>query len=147
MNKVNLKRLAGLAAVVLIGYFTMVEVNTYLGKKTLEKTGLEILPLEAAFLKAKEQDKPILADLSAIWCPTCRRLDAQVLSDPAVKERIHDQFIYARIEYESEEGKAFQKRYGVSGFPNLLILNADGSIVRKLAMTFEPEDFLKQLHI
>jgi thioredoxin-related protein len=35
--------------------------------------------------------------------------------------------------------------YGVRGFPTLLILDADGNLVRKLSLTFDPEQFLAQL--
>jgi thiol:disulfide interchange protein len=141
----TMKRLAIIAAVVLLAYFAQVEINTYLGKRALAEMGLEPLPLTEAFAKAKQDSKLVLADLSAIWCPSCRKLDKQVLSHVEVKRAIAEKYVYARIEYESEDGKVFQKRYNVQGFPHLLILDPTGEVVRHLPVTFDPEAFAKQL--
>ena len=83
--------------------------------------------------------------MSAIWCPTCRRLDKEVFSDDRVKNVISDQYVFARIEYESEQGKAFMERYDVRGFPTLLVLNADGDKMGRLRLTFEPSEFVKMI--
>lgn len=145
MDKTRLIRWGIIVGVMLAAYFAHVEINTYLGKKVLKETGLTILSLEEAFAEARKENKQVLADLSAIWCPSCRKLDKNVLADADVKQAIADKYIYARIEYESDEGKAFQTRYKVKGFPNLLILDAQGNLVRKLALSFEPKPFLNQL--
>lgn len=134
-----------IAAVVVIGYFAMVEVNTYLGKKALENTGLEIHQLESAFTLAKTESKLVLVDLAAIWCPNCRKMDETVLSDPKVRQAIQEKFIFARVEYETDEGKAFRERYGISGFPNVLILSPQGDLVKHLPFTLDPEAFLGYL--
>lgn len=126
-------------------YFGNVEVQTHLGRRTLERTGLEMLGLEAALARAQAEDKRVLADLSAIWCPTCRRLDGNVLADARVKQAIDDGFVFARLEYESDEGKAFAREHGLRGYPNLVILDADGSLVERLPLTFDPERFVELL--
>ncbi|MDJ0837818.1 MAG: thioredoxin family protein, partial [Acidobacteriota bacterium] len=77
----------------------------------------------------------------------CRKLDKQVLANVDVSKHIREQFVFARVEYESEEGEAFMKRYNVQGFPNLLVLDADGNLVKKLAVTFNPGQFLKSLDL
>jgi thioredoxin-related protein len=67
------------------------------------------------------------------------------LADSAVRDHIRDNFVFATIELESEEGEAFMARYGVRGFPNLLILAEDGELIRKLPLTFDPKVFLAEL--
>ena len=143
--KKNLIRVLILAMVALAAYFINVEVQTRLGRTALRETGLEIHSLEQAFAIAQTESKPVLANLSAIWCPNCRKLDRKVFSDPAVGKTIERNFVYARIEYESEEGERFRQKYGLDGFPNLLILNADGTPVRRLQIGFDPEKFNQQL--
>ena len=139
-------RIYGLFAVMLLAaYFINVEVQSYLGRRALTQSGLELHELEDAFPKARAESKLVLADLSAIWCPSCRTLDQKVFSDPNVKRAIHERFIFARVEYESEQGKAFQKKYNLSGFPNLLVLDPDGRVVKHLKVVFEPTQFLAQL--
>ncbi len=141
----KIKRLAIIVALCLAAYFGQVEVNTYLGKRALAETGLEPLPLPEAFAKAKLENKQVLADLSAIWCPNCRKLDKHVLSQAEVKRAIAEKYVFARVEYESEDGQAFQKRYKVQGFPHLLVLDATGEVVRHLPLTFDPASFVQAL--
>ena len=131
------------AVVAVAAYFINVEVQTHLGESALAATGLEALPLDQALQKAAAEKKLVLANLSAIWCPTCRSLDKTVFADAAVKSAIADRFVFARVEYESDEGKAFQERYKTKGFPNLLLLSPSGELVKALPVTTDPAAFLK----
>ena len=147
MNKRN-KITYILFALILVGvYFANVEIQTYLGKRVLNESGLMIHDLPVAMELAAAQSKPVLANLSAIWCPTCRKLDKTVLSDPRVQDIINDRFVFSRIEYESDEGGEFQKRYSISGFPKLLVLGPDGEKIRMLDLTMDPDKFISQLSL
>jgi len=137
---------ASFAVVLLLFYFGNVAIQTHLGKKALSKTGLTHYDLETALEMAKDQSKPVLADLSAIWCPSCRKLDNTIFANALVKKKLEESFIFARIEFESPEGKAFQKRYDAPGFPTLLVLNDKGDLVKKLDITFDPQAFLALLN-
>jgi thiol:disulfide interchange protein len=86
-----------------------------------------------------------LADMSAIWCPSCRKLDKQVFSDEEVKTQLNQGFVYARIEFDSPEGTHFMQNYQVTGFPTLLVLNANGEKLVQLPIKYEPLAFLKTL--
>jgi thiol:disulfide interchange protein len=83
--------------------------------------------------------------MSAIWCASCRKLDKQVFSDEQVKIQLNQDFVYARIEYESPEGKIFMQNHQVSGFPTLVILNAAGEKLLQLPINYEPLPFLATL--
>ena len=126
-------------------YFGNVEVQSYLGQKAIDSTGLDIFPLEQALAKAKQENKQVLADMSAIWCPSCRRLDKEVFANPQVQETLLKDYVFSRIEYESKEGEAFMQKYQVKGFPTLLVLDDAGALVRKLPLTFNPDDFITLL--
>lgn len=144
-TKSTLRSLAIIAIVALAAYFLNVEYQSHLGQKAIDATGLEILAFQDALTESKKTGKPVLADLSAIWCPSCRRLDSEVLSNEAVKSKIEKDYIFARIEYESEEGANFMERYQVSGFPNLLLIDGLGNKIKHLPRTFSPEEFLEAL--
>ena len=132
-------------AILAVVYFGNVELQSYLGRKALQETGLELLSIDEATAKAKQEGKLVLADMSAIWCPSCRKLDSAVFTDEAVKKAIDAKYVFARVEYESEDGEAFMRRHNVRGFPTLLILDHDGNKVRQLALTFDPQQFITQL--
>lgn len=133
------------AAVVAAAYFINVEVQTRLGEKALAETGLERRSLEEALTTAKAENKLVLADLSAIWCPTCRSLDKKIFADPAVKSKINEKYVFARIEYESDAGEAFMERYDARSFPTLLVLNPSGEKLSELPITTIPEEFIQFL--
>ncbi len=126
-------------------YFANVELQSHLGRQALEEVKLESLSLEQAKARAARENKLILADMSAIWCPSCRKLDREVLAKAEVQEAIEQKYVFSRIEYESDEGKAFAEKYNVRGFPTLLVLDADGNRVRRLAVSYSPDDFIQSL--
>lgn len=120
------------------GYFAHTAWQTQRGEAALKATTLEFLPLEQALAQAKVQGKPVLVDFSAIWCPTCRVLHAEVFTNATVKSAITTGFVLARVDYEAPEARAFMQRYGVQGFPSLLVLSAEGALVRRVAVSFDP---------
>ncbi|MFL0811427.1 MAG: thioredoxin family protein [Agarilytica sp.] len=132
-------------AIPLVAYFANVEIQSYLGEKALQGITLPQHTLEGAIELAAKQDKLVLANMSAIWCPSCRRLDQNVLSQPEVKKAIEERFVFSRIEYESDAGETFMTKYGVSGFPTILVLDSQGNKLRQLPITFSAEQFIQLL--
>ncbi len=68
-----------------------------------------------------------------------------MFSDKRVQTQLKQDFVYARIEYESPEGEIFMQNYQVNGFPTLLVLNAEGEKLVQLPINYEPLVFLKSL--
>lgn len=126
-------------------YFVNVEIQTRRGSAAMAAIGLEFRPLAAALVQARAEGKPVLADFSAIWCPSCRRLHTEVFGDPAVKAAITAGYVLAGIDYESAEAPAFMARYGVTGFPSLLVLDGDGALLRQLPVSVDAAAFTAAL--
>jgi len=145
MIKKILKKLLILITVLLAAWYLFFEVQTYLGEQALEATGLKSTELTTALVQAKKEKKFILAEMSAIWCSTCRKLDQKVFSDEKVKQVIAKNYIFTRMEYETKEGKAFMKKYAIRGFPTLLILDDEANKVLQLPLTFDAELFIDYL--
>lgn len=134
------------AAVVATGsYFAHTAWQTQRGEAALKATALEFLPLEQALALAKSQGKPVLVDFSAIWCPTCRTLHADLLTNANVKQAITSGYVLSRVDYESPEAPAFMRRYAVHGFPTLLVLSEAGQLVRRVPISFDPATLAARL--
>lgn len=133
------------ALVPLALYVVNVEYQTWRGEQALAATELRFLPLDLALARARSSGKPVLADFSAIWCPACRRLHAEVFTDPAVKAAIRSGYELSRIDYEAPEAPAFMARYAVSGFPTLLLLDGEGRLLRRLPTGFDPAALAAEL--
>jgi|TARA_B110000438_G_scaffold297013_1_gene342652 thiol:disulfide interchange protein len=140
-------RIGVLAIISAVAYFANVEIQSYLGEKTRGAIGLELRSLEDATAIAVAEGKPILVELSAVWCPACRKFDKAVLSDPSVQAQINAGFVFAHLEYESDEGEAFMQLHNVKGFPTTYILNTDGTLIRQLRTTMNPVKFSEQLSL
>lgn len=131
------------AGILALFYFGHVEIQTFLGQRALARVELDMPSLAVALKQARQTGKPVLLDVSAIWCPSCRRLDSAVLSNSDVKQAIENRYVFTRVEYESLEGETVQQRYGVRGFPTLLVLNGDGELIRTLPPSYDPDTFIR----
>jgi thiol:disulfide interchange protein len=94
-------------------------------------------PREKAAALAKASHKPILYDFTAAWCNPCHILDAD-WAEASIAERVNASFIPARVVDRAREDGAnpaaiseLQRRFEVSGFPTLVIADADGRLIRK----------------
>ena len=145
MKKRTVFRWVGGGLLMLTAYLVNVQVQTWLGEKALRESGLDIKSLDEALALAESQSKLVLADLSAIWCSSCRTLDQRVFSDPEVRNVLAEKYVFARIEYETEEGKAFRQRHQTVGIPVLLVLDTAGNKVRELDVVLDPQKFREQL--
>lgn len=62
---------------------------------------IQPVPLEQALELAPEQEKKILVDVYATWCPYCQRMHSEVYPSEQVQEAISEYFILVRIDVES----------------------------------------------
>jgi thiol:disulfide interchange protein len=118
-------------------------LQNYWGANDFADTGLPKITLAQALERAAAENKPIIAELSATWCGTCRNMDRTVFSDPQVKQFLTQQALYVRIDEKDSEADYFTQTYNAQGYPTILLLNAQGQLLRYLPLTYEPEQFLK----
>jgi len=89
--------------------------------------------------KASSENKLVFADFTGSdWCPWCIKLDKEVLSTPEFAVYAKDNLILFKADFPrnktlSEEVKdqnvRLMDKYGVMGFPTILILDKEGEIV------------------
>jgi len=96
----------------------------------------------AAQKEAVARNVPILVDFSGSdWCGWCKRLDKKVFSQPAFKEYAEKNLVLFIADFPrkstlspaiEKQNKELMKKFGVRGFPTILILNKEG---KKIAQT------------
>ena len=96
---------------------------------------------EKAKKEAAERKVPILIDFSGSdWCGWCVKLDQEVFSKSEFKEYAADNIVLFLADFPNSkpqsaevkaQNKALSEKYGVRGFPTVLLLKADGSVINK----------------
>ena len=106
-----------------------------------EKKAVWLTDFETATKKAAELDQPILADFTGSdWCIWCIRLDEQVLSEKAFKDFAKDNLVLFKADFPQrkkqdedvkKQNQELLKKYGVRGFPTVLLLDAKGKVLAR----------------
>jgi thioredoxin 1 len=93
--------------------------------------------------KAKKDNKIIFLDVYASWCGPCKMLKKTTFSNEKVGAFYNEKFINIAVDAEVGEGIALAEKYHVTGFPTLLFIKPDGSVLTKSMGYHSPSDFLE----
>lgn len=113
-------------------------------------------PLKEGMEKAKAEKKPMIVDFFfGKGCPRCEALQKGVYDNPAISQKIMDDFVPIKVDLTKKLSPEEEKLGNQYDFKNdclLLFLDAQGTIIKdpsgkKLCFTenVEPEWFIKYL--
>jgi protein disulfide-isomerase len=111
---------------------------------------------DKASAAAKKSGKYMLLDFSGSdWCGWCIKLDKEVFSQDAFKTYADKSLVPVVLDFprkteQSEELKkqneALMKKYGIRGFPTVLVLSPEGELVGRTGyQKGGPEAYVKHL--
>jgi uncharacterized protein YyaL (SSP411 family) len=87
---------------------------------------------DAAFERARHEDKPILLDIGAVWCHWCHVMDRESYEDPATAAVINELFVPVKVDRDERPDvdaryqRAVQSLSGQGGWPLTAFLTPDG---------------------
>lgn len=84
--------------------------------------------LEQALSKAKKEQKLVLVDFVTTWCGPCKTMDELVYTAQPVVDNSHE-FIFVKLDGDNE--KELAKHFEVSGYPTLIVLDTDETVLLK----------------
>ena len=93
------------------------------------------------FLEARDEAKPVLLAISAVWCHWCHVMDETTYSTDAVIDLINQRFVPIRV--DNDRRPDVNARYNMGGWPTTAILTDDGEIVH--GGTYIPPDAMHRL--
>jgi thiol-disulfide isomerase/thioredoxin len=102
---------------------------------------------KTALLKAKQEKKLIFIDFYTTWCGPCVAFKKTILADEEVAKTMNEKFINLAIDCEKGEGPTIAEKYNIRYFPTLLLIDAEGKIVKSLSENEVPtkNQFLESL--
>lgn len=105
--------------------------------------------IERSLADAKKSGKPICLDFSAEWCAACKELETRTFSEPRVVEKLKNGWTLTRIDgtRSSKALRAIESRYGVKGYPTIILLAPDGKEARRSTGFIGPDAFLTLLDV
>jgi len=109
------------------------ESSAYL--KSAAHQPVEWLPWsDAAFARARQEHKPILLDIGAVWCHWCHVMDGESYEDPAVAAILNRDFVCIKVDRDERPDvdaryqRAVQALSGQGGWPLTAFLTPDGEV-------------------
>ncbi len=111
----------------------------------------ENLSLEDALKKAAQVNKPLLIEITAGWCPFCKKFEEGPLSDDRVGAALKD---WLAVQVDADQHPELVERFGVDDLPMIALVSPRGSLAGGFGNNLEPtgtdprtttEAFLKAL--
>jgi len=98
------------------------------------------LHFKQALAEAKQSNRVVFIDFYTTWCGTCKKLDKTTWKNEAVGKWLGKQTVALKIDAEKHMDLA--KRYGITGYPSLVFIKANGTLLDKIVGYRSPAEFL-----
>lgn len=107
---------------------------------------------DKTFAVAKKKDLPLFLFFSGTdWCPWCKKLEKNVLSNPEFYQGLTDQYVFCMVDFpmknsideqQLKRNKALMQEYEVIGFPTIAIVDVEKGLIAKIGyLTISPLEY------
>ena len=104
-------------------------------------SGVWLTDFDQAFEIAKQENKKLLLNFTGSdWCGWCIRLDKEVFSKREFNDYARTNYVLVKLDFprsnsqpkaEAQQNKALAQKFGIRGFPTIVVLNPSGKVYKK----------------
>lgn len=112
--------------------------------------------INAAMETAKKENRCILILFTGSdWCSWCKRLKADVLDGNSFKNAVKDNVVLVYFDFpvhkkispaQMTEQNRWVKKFGINGFPTVVITDADGNELGKISGYAQEAEYIRKLN-
>ncbi len=117
---------------IVLGIFVLTLVSANF-KNSANETGVQFQTGSWSEVQAlaKKENKPIFLYIHASWCGYCKKMKAKELIKPELGAVYNSKYINYSVDGEVGDGIALAKKYNVKGYPTMVYINPDGSMIKQ----------------
>jgi thioredoxin-related protein len=100
--------------------------------------------VDAAFVKAKAENKPLFLYWGAVWCPPCNQVKATLFNRQDFIERSRH-FVPVYLDGDSKSAQRQGARFRIGGYPTMILFTPDGTEITRLPGEADAEQYMQVL--
>lgn len=146
-----MNKFSSLIFIVLITFVLLTPADLFAQQERIKP-----ISLDEALTRASQENKKILIDVYASWCPYCQRMHSNVYTNDDVLNAISDHFLWVKINVESEDmvtykgseftEAQFARALENENVPTTYFMNDEGAIIGVQPGYLEAEVFSNLLN-
>ena len=100
--------------------------------------------LESAQRLAGQTNRLVLIHFWAPWCAVCKRMEAEVLTQPSVAAELNADYVSVKI--NADQLPATAERYGVTALPTTAIVSPEGQLLDSMRGWVDADPYVARLN-
>lgn len=145
----KIKRTLAVSVLMIAALVSMLAPDLQAGRSPIHRKHTEIkwtYDVDKGLAKAKKENKPMMVDFMAVWCPPCHAMEDSTFTSPDVIKKA-SAFVPVRIDIDKKREVAAKygalaRKYGGIGIPNVLFMAPDGRKLKHIVGYYAPQQFI-----